>query len=48
MPIILATQEAEIRKTEIQSQRGEKSSRDPILNAKKKGWWSGSSGRMPA
>jgi hypothetical protein len=43
MPAILATQEAEIRRTEVQSQPGqivlETLSQKPIT---KMGWWSGS------
>jgi hypothetical protein len=31
MPVILASQEAEIRRTEVQSQPGEKSLRNPVL-----------------
>jgi hypothetical protein len=34
-PVILATQEAEIRRIVAQSQPGEKSSEDPILKKKK-------------
>jgi hypothetical protein len=41
--VFLATQEAEIRKMEIQSQPQANSSQDPILKKliTKKGWWSG-------
>jgi hypothetical protein len=49
MPIILATQEAEIRKIVIQSQGGqivhETLSQKKIT---KNGWWSDSSGGAPA
>jgi hypothetical protein len=43
-PVILATQDAEIRKTAVPSQPGQNSFRDPILKIlnTKKGWWSGS------
>jgi hypothetical protein len=44
MPVILATQEAEIRKIEVQSQHWASSLQDPtwkILN-RKKGWQNGS------
>jgi hypothetical protein len=42
-PIILATQEAEIRKMVVQSQPWANSSQDPIAKKPltKKGWWSG-------
>jgi hypothetical protein len=45
-PVILATQKAQIRRTEVQSQPWANSCRDPIskkTHQKKKGWWSGSS-----
>jgi hypothetical protein len=49
-PVILATQEAEIRRIEVQSQPRANSLRDPISKKKKKKkkpnpkqrWWSGS------
>jgi hypothetical protein len=45
MPIILATQEVEIRRIMVWSQPEQNSSRDPIskkkTHHKKKGWWSG-------
>jgi hypothetical protein len=46
MPVILVTQEAEIRRIMVQSQPQANSFQDPILkipNTQKKGWWSGSS-----
>jgi hypothetical protein len=49
-PVILATQEAEIRRITIQSQARANSSKDPIskiLNTSK-GWQNGSSGRASA
>jgi hypothetical protein len=45
MPAILATQEAEIRRIEVQSQSGQIVLREPIWKKKpstKKGWWGGS------
>jgi hypothetical protein len=48
MPVILAIQEAEIRRMAVQSQPQANSSLDPISKKKKKqpitkkGWWSGS------
>jgi hypothetical protein len=50
-PAILATQEAEIRGIMFQSQPKANGSQDPILkilNTKKQGWQSGSSGRASA
>jgi hypothetical protein len=49
-PVILATQEAEIRRIVVQSQPWVNSSQDPISEKKKKksqkkGWWSGLSGK---
>jgi hypothetical protein len=55
MPVILATQEAEIRKITIRSQLGQtvnetlpqkkkKKKKKPFI---KKGWWSGLSSRLP-
>jgi hypothetical protein len=49
-PIILATQEAEIRKTKVQSQSEASNSQDPLskkLNTKQ-GWQNGSSDRVSA
>jgi hypothetical protein len=46
-PVILATQEAEIRRIMVPSQP--QANRDPILKKKnlshKRGWWSGSNGK---
>jgi hypothetical protein len=44
MPITLATQEAEIRRSAVQSQPWANSSKDPILKISitKENWWSGS------
>jgi hypothetical protein len=47
MPIILATEEAEIRRIMVQNQprhgSGDPISKKPIITKKKKkGWWSGS------
>jgi hypothetical protein len=44
MPVILATQEAEIRRISVQSQLGHNSLQDPTSEKTftKKGWWSGS------
>jgi hypothetical protein len=44
MPIILATQEAEIRRTEVQSQPGQMVLETLSQKAlsPKKGWWNGS------
>jgi hypothetical protein len=44
MPVILATQEAEIRRIAVWSQPGQIVPWDPILKKPftKKGWWSGS------
>jgi hypothetical protein len=44
MPIILATQEAEIRRIEVRSQRRAHNLRDPISKnpLQKEGWWSDS------
>jgi hypothetical protein len=44
IPVILATQKAEIRRIEVQSQPEQIVLRDPILKKPftKKGWWSGS------
>jgi hypothetical protein len=49
-PVILATQEAEIRRIKIQSQTQTNISRDPIskIPNTKKGWRSGSSDKVPA
>jgi hypothetical protein len=49
MPVILATQEAQIRWIKIPSQPWANSSKDPIskILSTKKDWWSGSSGRAP-
>jgi hypothetical protein len=46
-PVILATQEADIRRTTVQSQPQANSSWDPVLKIPitNKGWWSGSSGK---
>jgi hypothetical protein len=43
-PIIVVTQEAEIRRISVQSQPGQIVPGDPILKKPftKKGWWSGS------
>jgi hypothetical protein len=43
-PVILATQEAEVRRITVQSQPRQTVLRDPILKKPftKKGWWSGS------
>jgi hypothetical protein len=48
--VILATQEAEIRRIAVQSQPWASNSRDPISKKKitKRGWQSGSSGRVSA
>jgi hypothetical protein len=48
MPIILATQEAAIRRIEVKSQPQANSSQDPISKKSntKKGWWSGSKYRL--
>jgi hypothetical protein len=51
MPVILAMQEAEIRRIKVQSQPWTNSSQDPILKknpSQKKSWWSGSRGKMIA
>jgi hypothetical protein len=52
MPIILATWEAEIRRIVVQSQTGEIAcetlSQKKKKATQKKGWWSASSGRVPA
>jgi hypothetical protein len=48
-PVILATQEAEIRRIEVQSQPGQivlETQQQKVPN-NKKGWQSGSSGRAP-
>jgi hypothetical protein len=45
IPVVLATQKAEIRRIVVRSQPGNDSSREPISKKtlhKKKGWWSGS------
>jgi hypothetical protein len=46
MPVILATQEAELKRIEVRSQPWANNPRDPTLEKKKlitkKGWWSGS------
>jgi hypothetical protein len=44
MPVVLTTQEAEIRRIEVQSQPGQNSLWDCLEKKKyqKKGWWSGS------
>jgi hypothetical protein len=50
-PVILSTWEAEMRKIAVQCQLWANSPRDPISkipNTKKKGWWRGSSGNVPA
>jgi hypothetical protein len=49
-PIILAIQEAEIRRIAIQSQPQSNSPGDPIskISYVEKGWWSDSRGRAPA
>jgi hypothetical protein len=49
MPIILATQEAGIRRIMVQSQSQANGSQDPIskISNKNKGWWSSLSGRVP-
>jgi hypothetical protein len=41
-PVILSTQETEIRRIEVQSQPGQIVRRDNISKKKTKGWWSGS------
>jgi hypothetical protein len=48
-PVILATQEAEIRRTEVQSQTEQIVPRDPILKnpSQKKDWWSVAQGEDP-
>jgi hypothetical protein len=52
MPIILATQEAEIRRRQFEASPGNKretlSQKYPICTHTKMGWWSGSSGTVPA
>jgi hypothetical protein len=50
MPIILATQAAEIRLISVQSQFWANSSCDPIskILSQEKGWWSSSSVKEPA
>jgi hypothetical protein len=50
MHVILATQEAEIKRIEVQSQPKANSSRYPIskISNTKQGCWSSSSGRMSA
>jgi hypothetical protein len=46
MPVILASQEAEIRRIAVESQTKANISRDPISKKiTKKGWWSGSRNR---
>jgi hypothetical protein len=47
MPVILTTQEAEIRQTAVGSQHQANSSQDPIFKIpnREKSWWSGSSDR---
>jgi hypothetical protein len=49
-PIILATQRTEFRRITVPSQPQANSWQDPILKKPntKKGWWSGSCGRVPA
>jgi hypothetical protein len=50
MPVILAIQDTEIKRITIQSQPQANSLRDPISKIPniKQGWWSDSSGRVPA
>jgi hypothetical protein len=46
MPVILATQEAEIRRIVVQSQWGKQIERPYLENTHKKGWWSDSRCRL--
>jgi hypothetical protein len=46
---ILATAEAEIKRSQFEANRGKKNSPDPVwkITSRKKDWWSGSSCKVP-